>query len=789
MTKLYIDNHLADLDPATDLAISLGLESLDSATLGAVCTKSITIPSTPRNRALMGECENPCNAQMFNHEEHRARVEVDGCVVLEGRLHLTASAGGKGGYYRFVVVGESAEWRKSLDVPIGSLLADWSEEVTKSEITSGWSRWESLVRFFPLSRGTGKGLEHHRGRILPENIHPFIHLGSLLREMFAKAGYAVESSFFYSDLFNSLYMSGRWSERKWEDWKSKMDFKAVRTEDSPTVKAHTFGRVFASPLKYFNTVGNLVELPTSSAKGAFNAGSLSVEESTGRLCFTPTTPLLVAFDYHLRWRTQYRIANRQELVGLSGVRFRISDSEPIPLANDFHDYRAEGLDVGYAYNLIIFDMTEGTTYRLLADEVLERSAEGEVLRVKTHELLSTDQRSTHFQHTLSAPLCNLRLAMVLEGTELSPITDWAIYDGVVTEYGTTELEVDLRSQPVECAPDNPVYFDDFYFEGGEKDMEVTVLEGCSIQPVFYPHPSLIGTLSWGDIADVSFTGMELLLALQEMFDLHIQTNPQLRTVRIEPRGEFWEGAEIIDLSERLDLSEPIVVEELGDDQKRTLRLAYRSGDKAVEEWEKQSGERFGEWNATIDNLFAEEGTRNLESRLFTASLSEQGAVATAPSVSLIIAQSNDSSTPRCVQRLNFPTKIVSFRGTRKHQSGESFGFPQKSDKVYPLVTFFDDGSLGGEPRSLLFEDRDGVEGLHSWWSDRLEELNRSHRITARVFFAPEDIERFVSPSWLGRDFGALYMLTVEGERVLCRLEKICSYNPNEQSTKAVFVTV
>lgn len=789
MTKLYIDNHLADLDPTTDLSISLGLESLDSQTIGAVCSKSITIPSTPHNRALMGDSENPCNARMFNQAEHRARVEVDGCVVLEGRLHLTASAGGPEGYYRFVVVGESAEWRKSLNCSIGSLMQDWSQEVTKADISSGWNGWEKLVRFLPLSRGTGKGLEHHRGRILPENFHPFLHLGSLLREMFAKAGYAVESNFLYSDFFNSLYMSGRWSERKCEEWKSKMDFKAVRTEDSPTVNAHTFGRVFASPLKYYNTVGNLVDLPTSSAKGAFNAGCLSVEESTGRLCFTPITPLSVAFDYHLRWRTQYRIASRDKLVGLSGVRFRISDSEPIPLVNDFHDYRPDGLDVGYAYNLIVFDVVEGATYRLLADEVLEESAEGEVLRVKTHELLSTTQRSTHFQHTLSVPLHNLRLAMILNGLEYSPLSDWAIYDGVVTEYGTTELEVDLRSQPVECAPDNPVYFDDFYFEGGEKDMEVTVLEGCSIQPVFYPHPSLIGTLSWSDVADMSITGMELLLTLQEMFDLHIQTKPQLHTVRIEPRGEYWEGAEIIDLSERIDLSEPIVVEELGDDHKRTLRLAYRSGDKAVEEWERQNGERYGEWSATIDNLFAEEGTRDLESRLFTASLSEQGAVATAPSVSLIIAQPNDTSTPRCIQKLNFPTKIVSFRGTRKHQSGESFGFPQKSDKVYPLVTFFDDGTLGGEPRSLLFEDRDGVEGLNKWWSDTLDTLNHSRRLTAKVFFAPEDIERLVFPYWLGRDFGSLYMLEVEGEKVLCRLEKICNYNPNEQSTKAVFVTV
>lgn len=791
MTKLYIDNILADMDPSIDLSISIATPSSLATDEQVVCSKSITIPATHHNRVLMGDCGHPCSKAMFNQQEHQARLEVDGCIVFEGRPHLTAYSAGAEGYYRFVIVNDKAEWHKALEVSIGALQSDWSEEVTASTIRNSWTDSGAMVRYLPVGRGAGSKTEKYRGRVLPENYHPFIHIGSLLRAMFAQAGYAIESNFMNSDLFNSLYMSGRWSERNSDHWKSEMDFKAVRTEDSPTVKAHYFGRVFASPLKYYNSIGNLVDLPDGNIGGAYNAGCLGMEESTGRICFTPTTSMMVAFDYFLRWQTEYRIKNRQELIGLSNVRFGMNDREPIPLRNDFYDYSQEALGADRLYNFIIFDKVEGAIYHLLADEVvgenvdLDNPADGDL---QTRELLTTDQRTTLFQHSYSNPLRNVRVVMEYEGDKFSPLSDWAIYDGCVGERGSKVLEVSLRTYPVACSPDNPVYFDEFYFDGGEEGMEVTVLAGCSIQPIFYPHPPIEGTLTWSDVADLSFTGMDLLVALQELFDLCVQTDTTLKRVRIEPRKEFFAG-EIVDFTERIDLSEPIVVEELGEGVKRTFRLAYRSGDKAVEEYCKESGEVYGEWSANIRNLFAEEGINNLESPLFVASLSQRGGVAAAPSASLILTTSGKESKRQCVQNLNFPTKIVSFRGARTLAEGERWHYPKKNDTMYPLLTFYDDGSLGGTPRSLLFENRGGVEGLHSWWDGAIDTLNHSRRIILKVILSPEEMETLVKPNGKGSDFRSLYMLRVEGERVLCHLEKVSDYNPNDISVRMVFVTV
>lgn len=779
MTKLYIDNQLADMDPATSLSLSFSPEELGSSAAGALCSKSITIAATPRNRQLLGDCGHPYSKMLFNHFDHRARLEVCGCVVFEGRLHLIASATGKRGYYRFRIVSDRAEWRKVLGGAIGSLDVDWSSGFTASEIRDSWTAEGAMVRFLPVARGTGRGVEHYRGRVLPENYHPFIHLDSLLRAMFAKAGYAIESEFMDSEFFRSLYMSGRWSEKSADSWRLEMDFKALRGADSSTVEANELGQVYASPLRHYNTVGNVVEVPDYYDFDAYNAGCFGLEESSGRICFTPTREVTVAFDYLLRWRSEYRIASRTELSALNRVTFGADDSEKVTLRHNNHDFRGEGLDANHSYNLIIFDPVEGATYRLLADEGVAGG--------QTREVVVTNQRSTLLSHSYAQGLVNLRLEMELGGHSYMPLSDWAIYDGYVSEYGVTDLQVQMRTHPQRCSPSEPAYFDTLCFEGGEQGMQMTLLAGCCLQPVFYPHPIVDERLSWRDVANLPTTGMELLGSLQELFDLTVQTDTTLRTVRIEPRRDFC-NAGVVDLSELIDPSEPILLEELGDDSSRHFRLAYRKGDAAVEEYCQSSGESYGEWQATIYNLFADEGTRSVENNLFVASLSEQGGVGSAPSAQLIATRTGADPAPRCLHNLNFPTKIISLRGLSSLPNGESWNYPTKGEGVYPLLTFFDDGSLGGSPCSLLFEDRDGVEGLHKWWDSKVAELNTSRRVVLHLHLRPEDIEHFALADSSGRNFRSLYQVEVDGEKVLCRLESVSGYDPTAASVKVVFVT-
>lgn len=791
MIRLFIDNVEADVDSSSEVSISLSIASLTSTSWGrASYSKSITIPATPLNRRLMGDCEQPLAAQMFNHSLHIGRVEADGCVIIEGTIYLTASRLGRDGYYRFNIIGNAREWVAVAAESIASLLPDESFDYSEEAIREALLDGESLVKFFPVERRGEMATRLSHNRLLADSYHPFVNVGQLLRAVFAKAGYAVESEFMDSEFFRSLYMSGRLPEENTSGWSDNMDFWAVLKQDSVVAEVDEFGNVYADPLANYATVGNLVDLPDGEY-GSYNRGCLG-KDSTGRIVFTPTRPLQVAFEHRLKFRTGYRIKDRESLEGVTTICPDFSDKVTIPLNNRFTDHRGEQLDYRHIYTLMIFDLQEDAYYNLYGKVLTNPNANLNNLSPSDYReevLVSTTFRESTFTNTFEEPIVGVRLAMIVGGVESIPLADWAIYDGNVHEYGQTLVDVTLRTKAREYSPSNPKYFDMFCFSGPCEPLDVQLLSGCSLRPIFIPHPGEGQTLRWHEIMNYSFTGLDLLTALKELFDLQIYTDPLDRKVCIEPRSEWCDPRVVIDLSERVDISKGIVVEELGGDHPKTLCLAYRRGDKAVEELSESEGQEYGSWSASVDNIFATEGERRVENSLFCASLNTSGTLSSAPSASLVRVGDRESGGGGCVEYHNFLPKIVVFRGLKKLPVGQALEYPSGLGRSYPLLTFHDDGRLGGEPLSLLFGAQDGVEGLSGYWQQRVDTLNHSRRITLHIALMPEEVEQIVVPNSTKHDFRAHYLVEIEGEKVLCRLEEVIDYNPSNPSTKVVLVTI
>lgn len=792
MIRLFIDNHEADVDSSSEISISLSMASLTSTSWGhASYSKSITIPATPLNRRLMGDCEQPLAAQMFNHSLHTGRVEVDGCVIIEGTIYLTASRLGPEGYYRFNIVGNAREWIKTALEGISSLLPESSFSYDEESIRNGLlEEGESLVRFFPVERrGVAVSAVRHN-RLLPEDYHPFVNIGLLLRAIFAKAGYAVESEFMDSEFFRSLYMSGRWSEQDFQGWVDDMDFYALLTSSSVVAEADEFGRVYADPLANGSTVGNLVSLPDGTY-GSYNRGCLG-EDSSGRLVFTPPYPVNVAFEHRLRFNTGYQIRDRHTLEGLTTIRPDYGDQVTVPIANSFVDHREEALDYNHLYTLIIFDVVEGALYNLYGREITNPNANPANLSPDDYteqRLISTTFRESSFTNTYTNAVQGLRLEMIVDGVASSPASDWALYDGHVHEFGSRVMDVTLRTKAQEVTPSSPKTFDMFRFSGPRQPLDLQLLSGCSMRPIFVPHPIEGATLRWSEIMDYSFTGLELLTALKELFDLQIYTDPLDRKVCIEPRSEWCDPRVVVDLSDRVDITKGVIVEEMGGGHPERLTLAYRRGDKAVEMLTLQTGEEYGVWSAEVENIFATEGEKRVENGLFAASLSTSGTLSASPSASLILTGDSGGPGTARLDYHNFLPKIVSYRGLKTLPDGQELEYPAGLEGYYPLLTFYDDGTLGGEPRSLLFCDKEGVVGLGHHWQPRVETLNRSRRITLYLTLYASEVEQIVVPNSTKHDFRAHYLVEIEGEKVLCRLEEIVDYNPASPSTKVIMVTV
>lgn len=792
MLKLFIDNFEAELNDASEVSISLSIASLTSTSWGrANYSKSITIPATPHNRKLMGDCEQPLAATHFNHTRHTARVEADGCVIIEGALLLTASRLGGEGYYRFNIIGNAREWVRSASQQLREVAPQWSGTFDMESIAESWQQEGALVRFLPVERGRLEGVSPSSGRVTEDSYHPFIHLRSLVEAIFAEAGYAIESEFLDSSFFTSLYMSGRWSERNFSGWAEEMDFLAVRNEDSEEAEADIFGRVYTNPLANYSTLGNPVDMPDGT-NGSFNNGSFETD-STGRVCFVPQTQVATAFLYHLKWETDYRIESRTRLRGLTQLRPDFGDSLEVVLENTFEDKRSESLQPNFEYRFIIFDKVEGATYTLVAKEITNPDADPNNLSEGDYverALLTTTERTALFSHSREGQLVDLRVLMVLDGLLYTPVSDWAIYEGFVAEYGSCRVETSFVSHPKYYNAANPKYFDMFYFGGGQEGMKMRLLAGSSIRPLMVPHPIEGDELGWEDVMDYSATGLDLLGALKELFDLQIYTDPSTRRVLIEPRRDFTHSEVVVDLAGRIDNSQPMIVEELGADQQRGFTLAYRSGDVLSETLSETTGETYGQWSASIDHIFAAEGERRVVNTLFVPSVEVEGSVASAPSARLQrVGDSSHKQLPQAIAYRNFSPKILSYEGVVGLPYGESWDYPTVGGGQYPLLRFFDEGTKGTEPFSLLYESRNGVEGLHKWWEGRIEALNHAKRLTLNVLLMPEEIEALLIPNSEAKDFRALYKLNFDGEEVMCRLEEIVDYNPASLSTKAVFVTV
>ena len=100
------------MDAACPVSVSVSVASVTSPEYGRTgYTKSISIPMTARNRELMGDCEQLMARDRFNASLHTARLEQEGCVIMEGHVMLTAcEREEEGGRYRFNIIGAGKRW-------------------------------------------------------------------------------------------------------------------------------------------------------------------------------------------------------------------------------------------------------------------------------------------------------------------------------------------------------------------------------------------------------------------------------------------------------------------------------------------------------------------------------------------------------------------------------------------------------------------------------------------------------------------------------------------------------
>ncbi len=787
--ELYIDNKKVDMDASTEVSVSLSAAATGDPRKGrAGYTRRVRLPMTPANDAVFGYAAEILSRDRFNAVRHTGRVEHDGAVLIEGSLFLSrAERSPDGGFYEVHIIGASKVWAGIASARrLHETGIDFSKTLSAVTISSSWTD-NSPVRFLPVAREKMER-DFSSGSVIPaakvlssDDYHPFLHAATLLRAVFADAGYRVESDFVDGELFSSLYISGNYPTRDVSTVKANMDFLARRLAASSDV-ANSMGRVYADPYRASFTVGNIVDTADPSQV----VGGVSYDDvftrngcfqmDDDRIAFVPTSPVSVGFQFHLRYTTDYRMKNRNEMAGFDTVYLGEQDEREFTLANPYPDRRST-FRAGYSYKLGVFDHVAGREYQLRYTQGNGTVSSAVVgARFSSLSIASTTQ-------AVSNPVLYYRTSSA--GSWMVYGGDWALYDGFVGETGTLDVELTVRTAPEEITPGRPKFFNSIYFAGADPGMRLTVSPATWLRPVFYAQPTEGAALRFADVCAHDATQMDFINAVRQMFNLRFHTDSRAKTVRIEPADSFYSDARIVDWTERLDLGKPIAVEELGGDLSRRMVWCYKAGDGAVGRFNRTSGEDMGSWSASVENAAAANGTSVWENALFTPSINAPDLYTGARAALLVQAGDTSIDTLDRTEDLNFAPKVVRYEGMVPLPAGQAWGWPSPYaiQHTYPKLAFHAPES----GYTLCFEDRDGCTGLHSMWEGDVRLWNEGRRVTLHLALDAADIEALSFPAGDNAGFRTLYRLSTGGESALYRLEEVCDYSPSAPSTKCVFI--
>ena len=471
--ELKIDGQICDLK-----AGSIAVPGYDAARLAdpEACREGrslkIPIPATPRNDALVGFACDPHAAGGFNDALHTAELSAEGSVLIGGTVRLLA-ASGEG--YTLEIRDGGAGWAENAARRMFSRLGvAWDNVVTPTAIVESWTD-DSPVKFFPIHRDEYRR-QNSSSDLLPaerllsvEDYHPFLHVATLVGQIFREADYEVKSRFFESAFFQSLYMSGAYSSRDTTAAAGRMGFSARRLAPA-TAAANELGRVSANPKAVANTVGNIVDTATPQSvdadgeaiDGLFNNGNCFSTDN-GKIVFTPPTEISVGFEYRLKYTTAHRIVSRTRLKGFDTVYLGPGAEFRFELANRYRDLR-EAVAPNFTYRALVFDHLAGAQYRLTY------TRNGVPGTVWTDFAARSAQVTTPASGTVADPVL-----LVRSGSQwVAYRGDWALYNGYVGETGQTMVEVRLRTAAESVSPASPKYFNLIYFAGAEPGMALTL---------------------------------------------------------------------------------------------------------------------------------------------------------------------------------------------------------------------------------------------------------------------------------------------------------------------------
>lgn len=718
----------------------------------------LKVMATAEMSRLFGYAEELYRDGDFNSTYHSGELYVDGVLVFTGVVSLEAVERKHPALYRIILRSGGDGWADDAALtPLNATKLEANLQMTLSSILKSWSD-DGAVRMLPMCRDSypesdATGLFVPQRTLLPHDYHPFLSVKAIVESVVKSSGYTLCSDFFDSPLASRLMLSGAYRGVECAEAYATMGFKAVRTF-SKTAPASSIGRVEAwgpSGPSYVGYVVDTVDPTAVDEEGrtcseAYSTGGC-FRFDNGWPMFYPKREIRTAFDLHLRYTTDYRIVSSTRLKGFDRLYLGNDCRVNIDLVNRFVDKR-HSVSGGILYRLFIFDYDAESSYQLVGVGAVSNA-------------VSTVEFPTDFAGST-------KLYVKPKGSTIYiPYNgDWALYEGYVEAEGRRTVEVTVRTPYEVVSPTAPKLFNEVFFSGAEPGQQLTLHAGCSITPVFGGAAGYGESVAFKDVANHPISQAELLEAVAHMFNLRIYSHRPSKRLYIEPYDDFYSGEEVDWRDYQID--DEVLIEECATDSFMTTKLGYQPSDGATSRITAECEGEFGVWSQTQVNYAAKQSVDNRANPLFSATASMAGVVGAAPSAKVMVAgdreiiEADDYVSPR----------IALYYGIVPLPSDEQWPAPTECEG-YPLVAFHSPE----QGQTLCFEDRDGCQGLHSYYDNELGEQRSRQYVTITLRLSPARYAALLDPDAESGNIRSRFRLCVGGNSSLFRLDEMVSYDP------------
>ena len=189
----------------------------------------------------------------------------------------------------------------------------------------------------------------------------------------------------------------------------------------------------------------------------------------------------------------------------------------------------------------------------------------------------------------------------------------------------------------------------------------------------------------------------------------------------------------------------------------------------------QAESPLGEWSSRITSRATVRGEHRRVNPLFTPTVSTQP-FADIPNAWIMQVGDRDADQVGAVS-----VRVVRYEGLFPLTSSERWGFPSYEQR-YPLALFH-----LPRFRTLCFEDRDNMEGLHRFYDNELQQKSLRRRVRLRVSLSPLELKSLAEWESEEANLRSTFVLNLSGQRATYNLEAVESYDAATQRAVCRFI--